>query len=78
MRLRANASGITPLDLPDKGTGEKDRWRFLSDLTVTGASMREDGQRIASSHQLRTLISSSDTASVPLSWRSTRASGKST
>ena len=41
--LRANADGQTVLDLPDGGMGQKDRWRYITDLRVTGAAVQDNG-----------------------------------
>lgn len=41
--LRADRSGETVIDLPDPGVSRRTRWRFLSDVTAQGASIREDG-----------------------------------
>lgn len=43
VRLRADRSGETVFDLPDPGISRSSRWRFISDVTAQGASMREDG-----------------------------------
>jgi predicted metalloprotease with PDZ domain len=41
--LHGNADGRTVLDLPDGGMGRRDRWKYLSDLRVTGAAVQDDG-----------------------------------
>ena len=33
------AAGSLTFDLPNEGEGEKERWRFFSDFTVTGATI---------------------------------------
>jgi len=43
MRLSAGPSGVTVLDLPDRGRGSSGRWKFISDIDVRGATAREDG-----------------------------------
>src|SRR3954468_19367507 len=39
MRLRGDADGETRLDLSDHFGGSTEAWRYLSDLSVTGASV---------------------------------------
>jgi predicted metalloprotease with PDZ domain len=39
LRFAGPPSGALTLDLPNEGEGVKERWRFLSDLTVTGATV---------------------------------------
>src|SRR5438105_3090998 len=39
LRFVGPASGSLTLDLPNEGEGERERWRFLSDFAVTGATM---------------------------------------
>jgi predicted metalloprotease with PDZ domain len=43
IRMDADATGKTVIDLPDKGDGHEGRWRFISDFTVDGATVREEG-----------------------------------
>lgn len=44
VRLRADASGVTRLELPDRSAGASDLWRYLQDIRVDGAaSVDEDG-----------------------------------
>lgn len=46
-RLRADASGVTRLELPDKSAGTSELWRYLKDVRVDGAaSVREDGPAV--------------------------------
>lgn len=43
MRFRGDADGETRLTLPDRWAGETDYWKHLRDLSVEGATAREDG-----------------------------------
>jgi predicted metalloprotease with PDZ domain len=43
MRLSAGRTGVTTIDLPDRGRGSSGRWKFISDIEVRGAAAREDG-----------------------------------
>lgn len=43
VRFRGDADGETRLALPDDFASGQDAWRFISDLTVKGASATEDG-----------------------------------
>src|SRR5438445_3121984 len=43
LRLRADPSGHTRLDLPDESVGERERWRVLSSFEAKGARIEEDG-----------------------------------
>lgn len=52
MRFRADASGTTQLDLPDHWAGEKELWRQVHDLVISGANAvnkSEPGKRIIQS-----------------------------
>ena len=40
LRFRGDGRRSLTLDLPDSGMGEDKRWRFLSDFSTTGATMR--------------------------------------
>ncbi len=62
IRLRADATGRTLLDLPDRGMGQKDRWRFISNLHVDGASVSEDGPA-------KRILSSKPGAPIAISYR---------
>jgi len=47
VRLRADASGFTRLQLPDESAGTHRMWRFLKDIRVEGAdSVAEDGPAV--------------------------------
>jgi predicted metalloprotease with PDZ domain len=47
MRLRADASGVTRLKLPDESAGTTELWRYLRDIKVEGAaSVAEDGPAV--------------------------------
>ena len=47
LRLRADASGITRLKLPDKSAGTSSLWRYLKDIEIDGAtSVTEDGPAV--------------------------------
>jgi len=41
--LRADASGRTQLDLPDRSMGQTERWRVLSGFEAQGAKVEESG-----------------------------------
>ncbi|PLR21825.1 hypothetical protein SGCZBJ_19810 [Caulobacter zeae] len=59
VRFKADADGVTRLELPDQAMGRKGAWRNLSNLTVEGAdSMVEDGpaHRLVRSRPGRRLI----------------------
>lgn len=47
MRLRADASGVTRLKLPDEDAGTSELWHYLRDIRVDGpASVAEDGPTV--------------------------------
>lgn len=43
IRFRGDADGETRLTLPNRWAGETDYWKHLRDLSVEGATAREDG-----------------------------------
>ena len=59
LALKADADGVTRLDLPDQWMGRDEAWRHISDLTVDGAlSVVEDGPaaRVVRSAPRRRLV----------------------
>jgi predicted metalloprotease with PDZ domain len=62
IRLSADSSGQTVLDLPDTSMGKKSRWRYISDLVVDGASVREAGPA-------KRILTSKPGAGVTISYR---------
>jgi len=47
MRMRADASGVTRFQLPDRSAGASELWRYLKDIRVEGAqSIAEDGPAV--------------------------------
>jgi predicted metalloprotease with PDZ domain len=46
MRFQGDADGETRLDLPDHWASAREVWRYLSDITVEGATATEDGPAV--------------------------------